>query len=309
MACWLVTGGCGFIGSHLVEALLARGDRVRILDDLSTGKRHAVLKGAEIIVGDVADPRLLGRALAGADGCFHLAAVASVPRCERDWRGGLHSNVLGTIAVLEAARDAAAAAPLPVVYASSAAVYGDNPNVPLAETAGATPLSSYGAHKLLDEIYAKAAWSEHRVPSVGLRLFNIYGPRQDPSSPYSGVISIFVDRLGGGAAIDIFGDGKQTRDFVYVEDAVAHFLAAMAGLHEGAHVLNVCTGRGTTVLDLAHTLARLYGIVPRIRHGAPRDGDIRISIGDPSLAIRHLNTQAGIDIEGGLRRMLGLLHR
>lgn len=304
MGCWVVTGGCGFIGSHVVEALLARGDRVRIIDDLSTGKRHAVLAGAEILVGDVADRALLGRALAGADGCFHLAAIASVPRCEQDWRGGLHSNVTGTIAVLEAAR-AAGPAPLRVVYASSAAVYGDNPAVPLAETAGGMPLSSYGAHKLLGELYARAAWSRDRVPSVGLRLFNVYGPRQDPNSPYSGVISIFVERLGAGAAIEIFGDGGQTRDFVYVADAAAHFLAAMAGLREGARVLNVCTGRGTKVIDLAHTLGRLYGVVPTIRFRPPREGDIQISVGDPSAASRHLGTRAAVTLEEGLRRILG----
>lgn len=305
MARWLVTGGCGFIGSHLVEALLARGDRVRVIDDLSTGRRHAVLAGAEIIVGDVADPRLLAHGLAGADGCFHLAAIASVPLCERDWHAGLHSNVISTIAVLEAAREAGGAAPLPIVYASSAAVYGDNPAVPLAETASCAPLSSYGAHKLLGEIYAKAAWSRDRVPSVGLRLFNVYGPRQDPSSPYSGVISIFIDRLGAGGTIEIHGDGGQTRDFVYVVDVVAHLLAAMAGLREGARVLNVCTGRATTVLDLANTVVRLYGRPPTFCFRPPRDGDIRISIGDPSFAVQRLGLAARISVEEGLRRMLG----
>jgi UDP-glucose 4-epimerase len=194
--------------------------------------------------------------------------------------------------------------PLPVVYASSSAIYGDNPAVPLAEAAGGTPLSSYGAHKLLGELYARAAWTRDRVPSVGLRLFNVYGPRQDPSSPYSGVISIFVDRLGAGRAIEVFGDGGQTRDFVYVGDAVAHFLAAMAGLREGAQAFNVCTGRGTTVIDLAHTIARLYGIAPTIHFRPPREGDIQTSIGDPSAAIRHLGTSATITLEEGLRRML-----
>lgn len=305
MACWLVTGGCGFIGSHLVEALLAQGDRVRVVDDLSTGRRHAVLGSAEIIVGDVADRTLLARGLAGADGCFHLAAIASVPRCDSDWQRGLDSNVGGTIAILEAAREVRAAAPVPVVYASSAAVYGDNPAVPLAETAAAAPLSSYGAHKLLGEIYAKTAWSRDRVPTVGLRLFNVYGPRQDPTSPYSGVISIFVDRLGAGGAIEMHGDGGQTRDFVDVGDVVAHFLAAMAGLREGARVLNVCTGRATTVIDLAHIIGRLYGVVPAIDFRPPRDGDIRVSIGDPSAAIRDLGKTAETRVEDGLRRMLG----
>jgi len=305
MACWLVTGGCGFIGSHLVEALLARGDRVRVLDDLSTGARHDVLAPAELLVGDVADPDLLAAALAGVDGCFHLAAVASVPRCDQDRRGGLRSNVAGTLEVFEAAASADSHHPIPVVYASSAAVYGDNPAVPLAETAAASPVSAYGAHKLLGELYARVAWSDRRVPSLGVRLFNAYGPRQDPRSPYSGVISIFADRIAGGDPVEIFGDGQQQRDFVYVGDVVSHLLAAMAGLETGARVFNLCTGRSTSVLALAQILGAICGRAPQLRFQPPRPGDIRVSIGDPAAAIRHFGIAAQTRIEDGLRLMLG----
>jgi UDP-glucose 4-epimerase len=305
LARWLVTGGCGFIGAHLVAALLRRGDDVRVIDDLSSGTRDAVPDRVEVMVGDVVDRILLRRAFAGVQGCFHLAAIASVPGCDGDWAKGLHSNVCATIAVFEAARDAGAGAPLPVVYASSAAVYGDNSSVPLAETAVTAPSSSYGAHKLLCELYARSAWARDGLPTVGLRLFNVYGPGQDPNSPYSGVISIFVDRLAVGAEIAIHGDGQQVRDFVYVGDAARHLLAAMACAGTGAKVLNVCTGRATSVLDLARLIARLYGRAPAIRHQPPRAADIRISLGDPGAAIAQLGIAATTRLEDGLRCIIG----
>ena len=207
-ASWLVTGGCGFIGSHLVEALLRRGERVRILDDLSTGRRHDVLAGAEIIVGDVADPVAVARAMDGVDGCFHLAAIASVQRCNEDWLGTHRTNLTGAITVFDAARTARRDAPVPVVYASSAAVFGDNPETPLAETATLRPLSAYGADKLGCELHGRVAWNVHGVPTTGLQFFNVYGPRQDPSSPYSGVIAIFADRIADGRTVEILATGS-----------------------------------------------------------------------------------------------------
>src|SRR5579862_232702 len=261
MPSWLVTGGCGFIGSHLVDALLARGDRVRVLDDLSTGKRANIPASAELVIGDVADPSAIARAIGGVDGIFHLAAVASVQRSTEDWIGCHRTNLTGSIAVFDAARRARAKAPLPVVYASSAAVYGDNPAVPLRENATLQPLSAYGADKLGSELHGRVAAHVHGVPTTGLRFFNVYGPRQDPRSPYSGVISIFCDRLRAGRAITIFGDGSQTRDFVYVGDVVAALAAAMARLVAAPQplgdVVNVCTGRATAVGALAATIARL----------------------------------------------------
>jgi nucleoside-diphosphate-sugar epimerase len=203
LALYLVTGGCGFIGSHLCEALVARGDRVRILDDLSTGKLENKPPAAELIRGDVADPVAVRTAMEGADGCFHLAAIASVERGNQDWLGTHRTNLTGAITILDAARRAGAGKPIPVVYASSAAVYGDNPEVPLAETATVRPLSAYGADKLGCELHARVASHVHGVPTVGMRFFNVFGPRQDPKSPYSGVISIFCDRLRAGQGIAI----------------------------------------------------------------------------------------------------------
>lgn len=304
MPSWLVTGGCGFIGSHLVAGLIARGDRVRVLDDLSTGKRDNIPKSAELVIGDVADRSLVARAVEGVDGIYHLAAIASVQRSSEEWLDCHRTNLTGSITIFDGARRARAKAPLPVVYASSAAVYGDNPAVPLAETAMLQPLSAYGADKLGSELHGRVAWTVHGVPSTGLRFFNVYGPRQDPSSPYSGVIAIFADRFARDAAIDIFGDGQQTRDFIYVEDVVAHLVAAMGDLRSGASVLNVCTGRATSILELARIIAKIAAREARIRHGAPRAGDIKASVGDPAAAIRALGVRATTNIADGLRKTL-----
>ncbi|HYM24509.1 MAG TPA: NAD-dependent epimerase/dehydratase family protein [Vicinamibacterales bacterium] len=303
MRTWLVTGGCGFIGSHLVEALLARGDQVRVLDDLSSGRRDNIASTVDLRIGDVADEKAVADALDGVDGCFHLAAVASVQRCTEAWVASHRTNVTGTVAILDRARRATSP-PVPVVYASSAAVYGDNPETPLKETATTAPLSAYGVDKLACEWHARVGWAVHRVPSVGLRFFNVYGPRQDPSSPYSGVIAIFADRLATGRDVDIFGDGRQTRDFIYVADVVAHLIAAMSAAAAGARVYNVCTGRGVSLLELLEVLKGLTGTSPVVHHRAPRAGDIRTSIGDPSAATAALGTAARTTMTDGLRATL-----
>ena len=208
MAHYLVTGGCGFIGSHLCAALVARGDRVRVLDDLSTGSRANLAPGAGLVVGDVADPAVVQGAMQGVDGCFHLAAIASVERAVREWLATHRVNLSATIGVFDAAR---AVGPVPVVYASSAAVYGDQETLPIAEDAPKRPLSAYGADKLGCEQQALVAGHVHQVPTMGLRFFNVFGPRQDPKSPYSGVISIFCDRLSAGQPVQVFGDGGRSR--------------------------------------------------------------------------------------------------
>jgi len=307
MARWLVTGGCGFIGSHLVEALLKRGDRVRILDDLSNGRRHEAIEGAEILIGDVADRKIVLEAMTGVDGCFHLAAVASVQRCTEDWLGTHRSNLTGTITVFDAVRRINPVAPVPVVYASSAAVYGANPHMPLAETAATHPLSSYGADKLGCELHGQIAWSVHRIPNLGLRFFNVYGPRQDPRSPYSGVISIFVDRTVNHGTIDIFGDGAQVRDFIYVGDIVPYLVAAMADLRADARIFNLCTGRVTSVIELATVIGEIVGHQSRIEHHPERAGDIRVSIGDPTAATKAFGFAATTSIRDGLRRTLDFM--
>ncbi len=304
MTLWLVTGGCGFIGSHLADALLQRGDRVRVLDDLSTGKRQNLASEAELLVGDVADEAAVAVALDGADGCFHLAAVSSVQRCTEDWLGTHRTNLQGTITIFEKARRTRPGTGLPVVYASSAAVYGDNSEMPLNESSATKPLSGYGADKLGCELHAKVAWRVHGVPNIGLRFFNVYGPRQDPSSPYSGVIAIFADRIARQREIEIFGDGGQIRDFVYVGDVVNSMIAAMIQTHTEARVFNVCTGQGTSLLDLADFIGSVAGQRPMIRHGAPRVGDIRISIGDPSAGAQALGLRPRIGMLEGLRHTL-----
>ncbi len=308
MSFYLVTGGAGFIGSHLTDALLAAGHGVRVLDDLSTGKRANLPPGAELVVGDVADPAVAARAMFGAVGCFHLAAIASVQRANEDWLGTSRVNLGGTLAILEAARASRLrSAPIPVVYASSAAVYGDVGDRVAAETIRPAPQTAYGADKLAGELHAAIGWHVHAVPSVGLRFFNVYGRRQDPSSPYSGVISIFADRIGRAAPVTLHGDGGQSRDFVHVSDVVAHLVAGMAYLdaHPGAQVMNVCTGREVSVAGLAAMIGGLCGAAPDARHGPARGGDIRRSVGDPGRARAILGVVAGVRLEQGLGELVG----
>jgi UDP-glucose 4-epimerase len=303
LALYLVTGGCGFIGSHLCAALAARGDRVRVLDDLSTGSLDNLVPGAELLEGDVADAALVRRAMEGADGCFHLAAIASVERGVQDWPGTHRANLSGTIAVLDAARPRR----VPVVYASSAATYGDQAVLPIAETAPMRPLSAYGADKLGCEQHALVGGLVHGIPTLGLRFFNVFGPRQDPRSPYSGVISIFCDRLARGEGVDVFGDGAQTRDFVYVADVVAALLAAMRKASIEAPVLNVCTGRPTSVVELAQAIAGVCGVAAGIRHRPPRSGEIRHSLGDPTRARAMLGLGEPTALATGLAEVVAWL--
>jgi UDP-glucose 4-epimerase len=308
---FLITGGAGFIGSHLADAVLAAGHRVRVLDDLSTGRRANLDPRCERVVGAVADPASVRAALAGLDGCFHLAAIASVVRGNEDWLGTHRVNQTGTVTVLQAARDAGCerGGHVPVVYASSAAVYGDLGGQVAREALRPAPLTAYGADKLGSELHARVAWQVHGVPTLGLRFFNVYGPRQDAASPYSGVVSIFAAKLAAGAPLAIHGEGTQTRDLVFVADAVAHLLAAMRRLAEvgGAEVLNVCTGRGISVLELAQVLARLHGRPPRLLHGPARAGDIAHSLGDPAAAIASLGLHAATPLADGLAATLAWL--
>jgi len=301
MTVWLVTGGCGFIGSHLCAALTATGQRVRVLDNLSTGRRENLAPGAELLVGDVGDPELLARALDGVAGCFHLAAIASVERGVREWRETHRVNLSAFVALLEASREAGG---VPVVYASSAAVYGNNDKLPLVETAETRPLSAYGADKLGCELQARVAGTVHGIPTLGLRFFNVYGSRQDPASPYSGVISIFADRLLRGESLTVFGDGLQSRDFVHVSAVVAALRAGMDHADAIAPVFNVCAGRRTTVLELAQTLAEACGKVPVIRHAPGRAGEVRHSVGAPQAARIALGLDEPMPLLAGLREVV-----
>jgi UDP-glucose 4-epimerase len=295
---YLVTGGCGFIGSHLADRLIDLGYKVRILDNLSTGKRANAPAEAELVIGDVADEEVVRSVTRDVLGCFHLAAVASVEHSNKDPLGTNRVNLIGTLNVLRAASEMAA---LPVVYASSAAVYGSNLAVPLSEASETRPLSVYGADKLACELHARVATHLHGLPTVGFRLFNVYGTRQDPSSPYAGVISIFADRMRNNEAITLHGNGEQVRDFVYVGDVVDMFVAAMARHKAGAIVCNVCTGTGISIRKLAETLAQITETEIKVSFGPARPGDVAVSIGDPQLA----STMFGVVPRTSLRDGLG----
>ncbi len=311
---FLVTGGAGFIGSHLVAALLADGHRVRVVDDLSTGRRENLPDGVSFIEGSITDAALMQDAVGGIAGCFHLAAIASVERGIAAWLATHQVNLGGLITLFEAIR--ALPAPVPVVYASSAAVYGDAATLPITEETTTRPLSAYGADKLGCEQHALVASHVHGIPTLGLRFFNVYGPRQDPRSPYSGVISIFCDRLRAGQPIAVFGDGAQTRDFVFVADVVAALGAAMARLRAGrvtpasvfpASVFNVCTGRATSVRDLAETIAGLCGRRADMRFAPARKGEIRHSLGAPEAMQAALGLGDPVPLRHGLAATLNWL--
>jgi UDP-glucose 4-epimerase len=304
MTAYLVTGGCGFIGSHLTDALLARGHHVRILDDLSTGKRSNVPAKAEVIVADVADLAAMRRAMQGVEGCFHLAAVASVQRSVEAWLATHRVNLGGTVHVFEAAHEAGG---LPVVYASSAAVYGDNDALPLAESEPLTPLTPYGADKAASELQARAAFAVRGVPSTGMRFFNVFGPRQDPKSPYSGVISIFAENVLADRPLTIFGDGRQTRDFVFVGDVVAALMAAMERQDKSARVFNVGRGERITLLELVASLERVTGRKAVVRHAAARPGDIRHSQCNAARLRTGLGFAAKTSLDEGLESLMGWL--
>lgn len=301
MSAFLVTGGAGFIGSHLVDALLARGDRVRVLDDLSTGRRENLAAGAELVVADTADTGAVAGALEGMDGCFHLAAVASVEKGTRDWTGTHRTNLTGAVTVFDAVRRQGRR--IPVVYASSAAVYGDAA-VPVGEDAACRPLSAYGADKYGCELHARVASHVHGIPTAGLRFFNVYGPRQDAASPYSGVISIFCGRTLRGEPLSIFGDGGQTRDFVSVHDVVRALLGTMALRRPDGAVFNVASGVPTSVLALAGLVAQLAGQAPRLCMRPPRAGEIRHSVGAPERLDAALGRGGRVALRDGLGELL-----
>jgi len=301
---FLVTGGAGFIGSHIVECLLERGHQARVLDNFSTGKRENLAFAAgnrslETIEGDIRDRGTASAAVDGMDGVFHEAALVSVPKSVEQPDLSFDINVAGTFNVFEAARKQGVRR---VVYASSAAVYGDNTQLPLTETATTTPLSPYGLDKLYTEHLGALYQSLYNQEMFALRYFNVFGPRQDPRSPYSGVISIFVDRLKAGAVPAVHGDGEQTRDFVYVRDVVEANLKAMfVKTYPGFRVFNVGSGRQTSLNQLFGQLKELTGssVVPV--HADARAGDIRHSLGDISRIGRELSYKPAFTLAEGLR--------
>lgn len=300
----LVTGGAGFIGSHTVEALLAEGCHVRVLDDFSAGRRGnlpAKQPGLDIVEGDVRDPETVTAAMQGMSHCLHLAAQVSVIRSMAEPALSAQYNIIGTINVFQAAQ--AAGVPR-VVFASSAAVYGDpDPErLPLTEDAPPRPMSPYGLEKWVDERYAELYRSIAGLSSLGLRYFNVYGPRQDPASPYAGVISVFVDSLLRGRAPPIYGDGRQSRDFIYVADVARANLAALLSDREG--VCNVATQRRTDLNELFALLRDSIGGDLEPLYEAPREGDILHSLGSAKRMREWLGVTPAWTLADGLSALM-----
>ena len=304
MTKYCVTGGCGFIGSNLTDALIAAGHEIVVLDNLSSGKTENLHPKAKLIVGDICDPQAVEEAMKGVDGCFHLAAIASVQKSNEEWALTHQTNLTGTINIFEAAARAKNGKAVPVMFASSAAIYGDNACVPLSEAERPGPITAYGADKLGCELHGRIANLVHKVPNYGFRFFNVYGPRQDPKSPYSGVISIFADRILNQQTVHIFGDGSQTRDFIYVGDVIRFLMSGMRHCKIDHDIFNVCTGIQTTVKELAGTMINIADRDPGIEYTPARIGDIRLSLGSPEKIERAFGIKAETRIGEGLEIIL-----
>ncbi len=299
----LVTGGAGFIGSHIAEALVREGAEVRVVDNLTTGKREnlaPIADRVELVEADVRDAPQLDYLVAGCDVVFHEAAIVSVPYSIAHPQETHDVNLQGTLNVLQAAKRHGVKR---VVFACSAAVYGDEPTLPKREDMRASPISPYGVEKLGGEAYLEV-WSRlFGIEAVSLRYFNVFGPRQDPSSPYSGVISIFLDRARRGEPVTIFGDGQQTRDFVYVANVVDANLRAAKASGVGGRSFNVGCGRETTLNELLAMVGRVLGREVVAKYEAARPGDIVASYADISRARRELGYEPAIGVEEGLARL------
>jgi nucleoside-diphosphate-sugar epimerase len=300
MARYLVTGGAGFIGSHIAETLVKRGDEVRVLDNFSTGKTEnlAGIAGRfELIEGDIRDLETCRRAVDGVEAVFHEAALASVARSVEDPLLANAVNVTGTLNLLVAARAAGAGS---FVLASSSAVYGDDLTMPKVEGREGRPVSPYGATKLFDEKYAQAFHILHGMRTVSLRYFNVFGPRQDPYSEYSAVIPLFVTKVLRGERPTIFGDGEQSRDFIHVDDVVRANLLAAGSADAAGEALNVACGVGTTVNGLLAAVNEVLGAKVEARYAPPRPGDILHSTADIAKARRLTGFAPGLPFRDGL---------
>jgi nucleoside-diphosphate-sugar epimerase len=301
MAHYLVTGGAGFIGSHLAEELVRRGKRVRVVDSLITCKRHNLvhLSQVEFIEGDLANLDVARRAVEGVDYVLHQAAIPSVPRSVQDPITSNRANVDASVNVFVAARDAGVKR---VVYAGSSSAYGNTPVLPKVETMPTAPLSPYALQKLVAEQYGQMFTALYGLETVTTRYFNVFGPRQDPSSPYSGVISVFISALCEGRRPTIYGDGEQTRDFTYVANVVDGVLRACHAPAVSGEVINVATGGRISLNQLFETLRALIGANITPIYADPRAGDVRDSQADISKAHRLLGYEPTVSFEEGLRK-------
>lgn len=304
MGQYLVTGGAGFIGSHIVEALVKRGERVRIIDNLSTGRRQnldGVRGRVELIEGDLNDPKAVAAAVRGVEVVFHEAALPSVPRSIDDPIGCIRATVDATTSLLWAAHNAGVRR---LVYAASSSAYGDRPEFPRVETILPDPLSPYAAGKLACEYMCDVFWKCYKIETVSLRYFNVFGPRQDPKSQYAAAIPLFVTAILEGRSPTVFGDGEQSRDFTYVDNVVhANLLASQAPEAPGK-VLNCACGERVTVNHVIATINRILGTNVPIDYRPPRAGDVKHSHADMSLAERCLKYQPVVSFEEGLRRTI-----
>jgi nucleoside-diphosphate-sugar epimerase len=297
---YLVTGGAGFIGSHLVEELLRRGESVRIADNFSTGHRHNLPPaGADLVEGDVSDPAVARRAVDGVKFVLHQAAIPSVPRSVKDPVSSNRANVDGTLQILVAARDAGVSR---VVFAGSSSVYGDSAVLPKREDMKPAPLSPYALQKLIGEQYCQLFTRLYGLETVTTRYFNVFGPRQSPDSPYSGVISLFVKALSAGQAPTIYGDGRQTRDFTYVGDVVDGVLRCCEAPNAAGEVINVAAGGRVSLLELVHQLHGLLKQPLDPTFQPAREGDVRDSQADIFKARKLLGFDPKIPFDEGLRR-------
>ena len=301
---YVVTGGAGFIGSHTVEELVRRGETVVVLDDLSSGKEENLSEfrsKISFIKGSITDLEAVRKATQSADYVIHLAARTSVPRSVKDPLETNKVNVEGTLNVLIAARDAKVKR---VVFAASSSAYGETPTLPKVETMQPVPISPYGVAKYAGELYAQTFGHVYGLENVCLRYFNIFGPRQDPSSPYSGVLAKFCTAFLEGVPPVVFGDGEQSRDFTYVENAVAANLLACTAPSASGRVFNIGTGSRVTLNQTLVLLAKLSGTSLETKYEPPRDGDIRDSQADISQARDLLQYEPAVGFEDGLSRTL-----
>lgn len=305
MPTYLVTGGAGFIGSHIVDELLARGKAVRVLDNFVTGKRQNLihcLDRIELLEGDIRDLETCRRVCEGVGFVLHQAALGSVPRSLEDPLTSHEVNVTGTLNMLLAARDAGVRR---FVYAASSSTYGDHPGLPKVEDLIGQPLSPYAVTKYADELYAQVFGRCYGLETIGLRYFNVFGPRQDPFSQYAAVIPLFVSALLRGEAPTINGDGEQTRDFTYVANAVqANLLACTASATAAGEVFNIACNERTSLNELYFQLQTLLDADIAPNYGPPRGGDVRDSLADISKARRLLGYQGEIKFAEGLRRSI-----
>lgn len=301
---FVITGGAGFIGSHLARAALARGEQVRIVDDLSTGRLENladIRSDIELFEGDIRDRDLMDRAVAAADVVLHQAALPSVPRSIAEPRASLDTNVMGTLTVLEAARDAGVGR---VVQASSSSVYGDTPMLPKATDMRPRPRSPYAVAKLAAETLGQAFTVSYGLEVVALRYFNVFGPRQDPHSAYAAVIPRFTTAVLDGRPVTVFGDGEQSRDFTYIDNVVDANLRAATTSGVGGEVFNVATGIAISVNSMLATICRELGREAEVSLEPPRVGDVRDSLADIEPARELLGYQPRVDFDDGIRRTI-----